>query len=206
MKGSITRASRLKIAYFAQHQLDELDADATRLRTRPRTDARRATKPRCARMAGSIGFSGLNADKKVEKLSGGEKARLMLGIATFGGAASAHPRRADQPSRHRQPHSLDRGDQRLSRRRDPGFARPPSARCLRRPALARGRRQGDVVRRRPQRLPPARAVRPRRQWRQGPRRAHAQSRRAIPPAQEQRREARPPPSRCASASSVPRPR
>ena len=27
MAGSITRASRLKIAYFAQHQLDELDAD-----------------------------------------------------------------------------------------------------------------------------------------------------------------------------------
>jgi ATP-binding cassette subfamily F protein 3 len=29
MSGSITRASRLKIAYFAQHQLDELDASAT---------------------------------------------------------------------------------------------------------------------------------------------------------------------------------
>ena len=53
----------------------------------------------------------------VENLSGGEKARLLLGLATFGGAASAHPRRADQPSRHRQPRRADRGDQRLSRAR-----------------------------------------------------------------------------------------
>ena len=48
-------------------------------------------------MAGSIGFSGLNADKKVEKLSGGEKARLMLGIATFG---APHLLILDEPTNH----------------------------------------------------------------------------------------------------------
>ena len=53
------------------------------------------------------------------------------------------------------------------------------------------RRQGDVVRRRPQRLPPARAVRPRRQWRQGPRRAHGKAAAQFRPTQEQRREACP---------------
>jgi ATP-binding cassette subfamily F protein 3 len=35
--------------------------------------------------AGAIGFSGQRADHPVETLSGGEKARLMLGLATFGG-------------------------------------------------------------------------------------------------------------------------
>jgi len=34
---------------------------------------------------GSIGFSGPAANTKVEKLSGGEKARLLLGLATFNG-------------------------------------------------------------------------------------------------------------------------
>jgi hypothetical protein len=39
----------------------------------------------------------LNADKKVEKLSGGEKARLMLGIATFG---APHLLILDEPTNH----------------------------------------------------------------------------------------------------------
>ena len=43
-------------------------------------------------LAGSIGFSGLNADKKVEKLSGGEKARLMLGPGDLRWPSPAHPR------------------------------------------------------------------------------------------------------------------
>ena len=48
-------------------------------------------------VAGSLGFSAQNADKKVEKLSGGEKARLMLGIATFGGP---HLLILDEPTNH----------------------------------------------------------------------------------------------------------
>ena len=41
-------------------------------------------KPRCA-PAPAIGFSGKAADTKAGKLSGGEKARLLLGLATFFG-------------------------------------------------------------------------------------------------------------------------
>ena len=44
-----------------------------------------ATEAKVRALAGSIGFSALNADKQVEKLSGGEKARLCSGLATFGG-------------------------------------------------------------------------------------------------------------------------
>jgi len=96
MQGSITRASRLKIAYFAQHQLDELDADAT-VYEHVRTLIPDATETKIRALAGAIGFSALNADKKVEKLSGGEKARLMLGLATFGGP---HLLILDEPTNH----------------------------------------------------------------------------------------------------------
>jgi len=94
--GSVTRAPRLKIAYFAQHQLDELDADGS-VYDHVRRLLPDAPEAKVRAMAGSIGFSGENADKKVEKLSGGEKARLMLGLATFGGP---HLLILDEPTNH----------------------------------------------------------------------------------------------------------
>jgi ATP-binding cassette subfamily F protein 3 len=94
--GSVTRAARLKIAYFAQHQLDELDADAT-VYQHVRDLMPDAMETKVRAVAGSIGFSGVNADKQVEKLSGGEKARLMLGLATFGGP---HMLILDEPTNH----------------------------------------------------------------------------------------------------------
>ncbi|MEA3025172.1 MAG: ATP-binding cassette, subfamily er 3, partial [Alphaproteobacteria bacterium] len=95
-QGSITRASRLKIAYFAQHQLDELDAEAT-VYDHIRKLMPDAAEAKVRAVAGSIGFSAQAADKKVEKLSGGEKARLMLGIATFG---APHLLILDEPTNH----------------------------------------------------------------------------------------------------------
>jgi ATP-binding cassette subfamily F protein 3 len=47
--------------------------------------------------AGAIGFSAQRADAAVETLSGGEKARLMLGLATFGGP---HLIILDEPTNH----------------------------------------------------------------------------------------------------------
>jgi ATP-binding cassette subfamily F protein 3 len=94
--GSISRASRLKIAYFAQHQLDELDSDAT-VYEHVRELMPDAPEAKVRAMAGSFGFSGLAADKQVNKLSGGEKARLLLGLATFGGP---HLLILDEPTNH----------------------------------------------------------------------------------------------------------
>ena len=109
--------------------------------------------------AGAIGFSGPCRQQRrkdsVRRREGAAAARP----GDLRRAASRHPRRADQPSRHRQPRRPDRGDQRLSRRGDPGVARPLSAGGLRRPAVAGARRQGDAVRRRPRRLPAPGAVR-----------------------------------------------
>jgi ATP-binding cassette subfamily F protein 3 len=82
--GSITRAEKLSIAYFAQHQLDELNEDAS-----PYDAIRKlmgdAPESKVRGRAGAIGFSGKAADTLVKNLSGGEKARLLLGLATFFG-------------------------------------------------------------------------------------------------------------------------
>jgi len=82
--GKVTRADKISIAYFAQHQLDELNEDGSAydhvrklMPDAPETKVRGRT--------GAIGFSGKAGDTLVKSLSGGEKARLLLGLATFFG-------------------------------------------------------------------------------------------------------------------------
>jgi len=82
--GRVIGAHRVEAAYFAQHQLDELVPTSTPydivLRLMPEaTEAQRRTR------LGSFGFSADKADTRCENLSGGEKARLLLAIATFNG-------------------------------------------------------------------------------------------------------------------------
>ena len=82
--GTITRAEKISIAYFAQHQLDELNEDAS-----PYDHVRKlmpdAPETKVRARTGAIGFSGKAGDTLVKSLSGGEKARLLLGLATFFG-------------------------------------------------------------------------------------------------------------------------
>lgn len=82
--GKVTRADKLSIAYFAQHQLDELNEDASAY-DHVRKLMGDAPEAKVRARAGAIGFSGKAADTKAGKLSGGEKARLLLGLATFFG-------------------------------------------------------------------------------------------------------------------------
>ncbi|MCK1710036.1 MULTISPECIES: ABC-F family ATP-binding cassette domain-containing protein [unclassified Bradyrhizobium] len=82
--GRVTRADKLSIAYFAQHQLDELNEDGSAY-DHVRKLMGDAPEAKVRARAGAIGFSGKAADTKVGKLSGGEKARLLLGLATFFG-------------------------------------------------------------------------------------------------------------------------
>jgi ATP-binding cassette, subfamily F, member 3 len=82
--GKITRADKISIAYFAQHQLDELNEDGS-----PYDHVRKlmpdAPETKVRGRTGAIGFSGKAGDTLVKSLSGGEKARLLLGLATFFG-------------------------------------------------------------------------------------------------------------------------
>jgi ATP-binding cassette subfamily F protein 3 len=82
--GRTTRADKLSIAYFAQHQLDELSLDASAY-DHVRKLMGDAPEAKVRARAGAIGFSGKAADTPAGKLSGGEKARLLLGLATFFG-------------------------------------------------------------------------------------------------------------------------
>ncbi|MBW7963983.1 ABC-F family ATP-binding cassette domain-containing protein [Bradyrhizobium sp. BR 10261] len=83
--GKVTRADKLSIAYFAQHQLDELNEDASTYDHVRKLMGNDAPEAKVRARAGAIGFSGKAADTKAGKLSGGEKARLLLGLATFFG-------------------------------------------------------------------------------------------------------------------------
>jgi ATP-binding cassette subfamily F protein 3 len=80
--GELVRARKLICGYFAQHQLEEIDGAQTPVETlshaRPLFDD---TTLR-ARL-GAVGFSGDKADTKISNLSGGERARLMLAMATL---------------------------------------------------------------------------------------------------------------------------
>ncbi len=82
--GRVTRAEKLSVGYFAQHQIDELNLDGS-----PYDHVRKlmpdAPETRIRGRTGAIGFSGKAGDTLVRSLSGGEKARLLLGLATFFG-------------------------------------------------------------------------------------------------------------------------
>jgi ATP-binding cassette subfamily F protein 3 len=95
-RGNLTRAAPLKVGYFAQHQVDELDLNDT-----PYDHVRRLMpdqpEAKIRSRVGTIGFPQAAANTKVEKLSGGEKARLMLGLATFD---APHLIILDEPTNH----------------------------------------------------------------------------------------------------------
>ena len=94
--GTVTRAATLRVGYFAQHQLDELDPEES-----PYDHVRRlmpdTPEAKVRGRVGAIGFSGQAGNTLVENLSGGEKARLLLGLATF---AAPHLIILDEPTNH----------------------------------------------------------------------------------------------------------
>ena len=96
LTGEMRRSSKLETAYFAQHQLDELrmeDTPVGHIRDLMPDQPEARVRARTAQ----IGFPAAKADTPVKNLSGGEKARLMLGIAAFGGP---HLLILDEPTNH----------------------------------------------------------------------------------------------------------
>ena len=82
MDGELVRARKWVPGYFAQHQLDELDGALTPIEAL--SHMRRALRMEQVRaQLGGFGFSSDKAMTKIADLSGGERARLMLALATL---------------------------------------------------------------------------------------------------------------------------
>jgi len=96
MSGTLTASPKLRVGYFAQHQTDELDLNATPVielsRRRPNDNDERLRS-----QLGRFGFSQQRADTKVANLSGGEKARLLFALMT---CDAPHILLLDEPTNH----------------------------------------------------------------------------------------------------------
>ncbi len=96
MGGTITKSRRLRIGYFAQHQLDEMAGEATPvqhlMRLMPRLTEREARTK-----LGAAGFPDFKAGTAIEDLSGGERARLLIMTAALD---APHLLILDEPTNH----------------------------------------------------------------------------------------------------------
>ena len=95
-EGKMTRSSKLRIGYFAQHQVDELHLDETPLQHVQRLRRDEAQPRLRARLAG-FGLMAEQAETVVGRLSGGQKARLSLLLATID---APHLLILDEPTNH----------------------------------------------------------------------------------------------------------
>ncbi|MDE0781404.1 MAG: ABC-F family ATP-binding cassette domain-containing protein [Alphaproteobacteria bacterium] len=96
MAGGMTSSGKLKVGYFAQHQVEELVADDTPLDHMSRL--LKGSKPGDVRsQLGRFGFSGEKVHLEVKKLSGGERARLALALIT---REAPHILILDEPTNH----------------------------------------------------------------------------------------------------------
>ncbi len=95
-EGRITRSSKLRIGYFAQHQVDELHIDETPLQHVMRQRPGEGQPKLRARLAG-FGLMADQAETVVGRLSGGQKARLSLLLATLD---APHLLILDEPTNH----------------------------------------------------------------------------------------------------------
>jgi ATP-binding cassette subfamily F protein 3 len=77
--GVIERAKDLKVGYFAQHQLEQLDPQASALLHMQRLDER-ASEKELRSYLGGFNFQGDKVLEPVAPFSGGEKARLVLAL------------------------------------------------------------------------------------------------------------------------------
>jgi ATP-binding cassette subfamily F protein 3 len=96
MDGRIVTASKLRVGYFAQHQVDELHEDETPLQHIRRERPDEAPSKLRARLAG-FGLRAEQAETEVARLSGGQKARLSLLLATLD---APHLLILDEPTNH----------------------------------------------------------------------------------------------------------
>ncbi len=81
LAGEVRRGPRLRVGYFAQHQMDELEAGESPLAHLARV-LPRATETQLRAQLARFGLDADRAETASGDLSGGEKARLLLALAT----------------------------------------------------------------------------------------------------------------------------
>jgi ATP-binding cassette subfamily F protein 3 len=96
MEGEVRRSSKIRVGYFAQHQTEELDLDATALILMDRAAPNLIPEKRRAHL-GRFGFGPDKINTKVGSLSGGEKARLLLALMSW---SAPNILLMDEPTNH----------------------------------------------------------------------------------------------------------
>src|SRR3546814_13896868 len=96
MEGQMTAAGKMRVGYFTQDQVEELDGDETPLEHMTRR--MKGANPGAVRaQLGPFGFPRVKATTEVSRLSGGERSRLALALIT---RDAPHLRRLDDPTNH----------------------------------------------------------------------------------------------------------
>jgi ATP-binding cassette, subfamily F, member 3 len=96
MDGAMNASGKMRVGYFTQYQVEELDGADTPLEHMTR-QMKGATPGAVRGQLGRFGFSGPKATTQVGKLSGGEKARLALALIT---RDAPHLLILDEPTNH----------------------------------------------------------------------------------------------------------
>ncbi|KPA22424.1 putative ABC transporter ATP-binding protein YheS [Shimia sp. SK013] len=96
MGGKFVTSTKLRIGFFAQHQVDELYVDETPIQHLMRERPAEGQARLRARLAG-FGLGAAQAETEVGRLSGGQKARLSLLLATLD---APHLLILDEPTNH----------------------------------------------------------------------------------------------------------
>ena len=96
MDGAMQSSGKMRVGYFTQYQVEELDGDDPPLEHMTR-QMKGATPGAVRAQLGRFGFSGAKATTKVGKLSGGERARLALALIT---RDAPHMLILDEPTNH----------------------------------------------------------------------------------------------------------
>src|SRR5262245_37895067 len=96
MAGQRYASDKIVVGYFAQHQMEDLPPHMAPYEHMVALMPEATEAQRRARL-GTLGFGVEKADTKSEKLSGGEKARLLMALATF---HAPHLLILDEPTNH----------------------------------------------------------------------------------------------------------
>ena len=83
LKGIRKDSELLNIGYFAQHQMDALDGNASPMLQLARIADKKISEATLRSFLGSFGFSGERMDTPSESFSGGERARLALALIVW---------------------------------------------------------------------------------------------------------------------------